>query len=506
MKKILMLAITGSLLSTSALAQTDTTKTETEWSSDKSNGGWQEKFGNKMTEKVQKFKDKKNAPVDATTTRSIMMIAGEWPENNKVVTYTPYGSSGMLQGGQYIYIKMVKGNGGYVNEIHTGYYLNEDKSIKDPEVWEGYSSDLYTGNLWYFKEPFSFEYWVTNSGRIYLTENSLVAYKVVDKTTEEVKDISVIAGKKGKNEGTWKKEIEAYRRFALDKQVEDAAIIKKAEADFRAEHSLENKEVTDIKVEYLYGEGEEGAEVGSYVYVGLVVTLADGTVDKTHNIGGNLYIEDFIDASEDLNKDYKKDKYGGNCHCGSGGLSVEGNKAPGERDIYTTTIKPKYAGDASVTITLPLVYRTTVERSSPGGTYDIEIKTTKHTETGEELNYVKFRKGDYAKIKLDGTLDVSVAGTTGMTGSDGKDCYKEWCTAGDSGDGGDGSDGGDVSVVKTSDVKRLKINLYAYAGGAGMPGMKGHALGDNGTDGKMGEMGSPGASGYTSEKVGTVKF
>jgi hypothetical protein len=502
MKNTFILAAASLFLTLSAFAQGDTTS----WDSDKSDGGWQEKVGNKIIEKVQKVKDKKNAPVNALVTESIVTVAGRWSKNNKLSTFAPYGLYGALKGGRYVYITMVDDENGYVKDVHVGFDLNDDKSIKNPLIYEGYISDLYMGNLWYFKDPFSFEYWATNSERIFMTDNSVVFYTVVDKKTEEVKNLGYVAGKKGKNVASWENETEAYRRFALDKQEADKIIIKQAEADFRAKYSLEHKEVTDIQVVYLNDEGVKGAEVDGYVKVGLIATLADGTKDKTHNLGGNLYIEDFIDDSGDLNKEYKNDKYGGNCHCGYGSLRVKGNKAPGEKDVYTAVIKPKYAGAASVTITLPLVYRSIVETRSAGATYNVKIKMTKHSETGEDLVYAKLGKTNYVKIKLDGTLGIDVSGSSGGGGSNGRDCYDNGCTAGDSGDGGDGGDGGDVSVIRAKNVTRLKLNLSANAGSGGMPGMKGHALGDYGTDGYMGTMGSPGSSGSTSEKVGSVSF
>lgn len=502
MKKSFIISLVSIFLALTAFAQQDTT----DWDSDKSDGGWQEKFGNKMSEKLQKIKDKRNAHVDASVTESIVTVAGRWSKNNKLISFKPYGTSGMLKGGQYVYVKLVDDNNGFVKDVHIGWDLNDDNTLSNPAVYEGFISPLYMGNLWYFKEPFSLEYWTSRSRRIYLTDNSLVAYTVVDKATEEVKDIDFILGKKGKNEGTWMKEIEAYRRFAIDKMAADEILITKAESDYREKYSLEHKEVTDIKVVYLDGEGEAGAEVGGSINIGLEVTLADGTKDKTHNIGGNLYIADFIDSSGDLNREYQTDKYGGNCHCRLGLLDVKGNKAPGMSDTYTTVIKPKYAGSASVTITLPLVYRTLVNVRSAGSLYNVKIKMTKHSETGEELAYVRLWKGHYVKIKLDGTLDIDVSGRTGETGKNGKDCSPNWCTAEDSGDGGTGSNGGSVSVLRAKDVTRLKINLAAYAGSGGMPGTPGKAWGDNGTNGTMGRMGSAGEEGITSNMVGTVSF
>lgn len=233
------------LLSINAYSQDDQAE---EWDTGKSNGGMIEKFGNKIGKKLTQIEKKRNAPVDAKVKQSLATIAKDWPANNKVVSFSPYGSSGMLQGGRYVYLQFKKDENNIINNVIVAFDLDDNKKLVNPKDYESYIPKMYLNNKWFFKDPLVKAYGGNTIEKIYVTPSSVVLYEVYDYGKPEVKDIIWIAGKKGKNQTAWMKEIEAFRRWGFEKDVTDQQDLAEAEKAFRAKYSLENKVVKGVKL------------------------------------------------------------------------------------------------------------------------------------------------------------------------------------------------------------------------------------------------------------------
>ena len=91
----------------------------------------------------------------------------------------------------------------------------------------------------------------------------------------------------------WVKEIEAYRRWFFEQREKDKVNLVAAEKANREKYTLKGKDIADIKIVYNDVSTLKGVVAGQTFTFGIEVTFADGSKDKTHNLGGNLYISDF---------------------------------------------------------------------------------------------------------------------------------------------------------------------------------------------------------------------
>ncbi|MFT7613969.1 MAG: hypothetical protein ACI9J3_002949 [Parvicellaceae bacterium] len=460
-----------------------------------------EKLALKLEEQRKKSQDKNNPKVESASTESIKAIAKRWDEQCERTNYKPPSIDGKLERRGVTQINFIKDSVGNIIAIHLGGDRLENGDIKKPKIYIPYDYEASDFTEAYFKDAMHI---------IYLTDKSVVEYSVDSKY--QVKWINKVIGEKGKSVKAWRKEIQAYRDYRDVRIAEDREARKQAEIANRAKYSLESKTVTDIKVVFI-GEKPKVAKVGTSLKFGLEVTLADGSKDKTHNIGGNLYLEDFKSNYSHLSgigSKYYVGKWGGHCHCYDATASFEGDAKPSEKDLTNITIESKFGGTGKGQLSLPIVYEKTTTFGR-GGMVKVYVKKIKHSETGETLFQCKV-DDRFVRIREGGALVIEAAGSMGPPGRTG--CCDKYpkddkIRPGPGGNGGNGSDGGAIIVVKDPNVKgssfQFRANVDAgLAGPAGAGGKCWNCLYNQ--NGESGRPGLPGEPGSISEKTGKVPF
>lgn len=517
MKKYIFLTIAALGLSIAVKGQSDSTK----WSTSRSNGGFSEKFFNAIKETKDERAVKKNAGVDSQVTESLAVKAAAWPAKNKLASFLPYPGTNWLKGDRYCYVNLEKDSTGTVTKIWTAFFLNEDGTQKEPTLYEAYASPMYHTNSWFFPDPlinsYDGQYKYNRDEGMYITDESIAWYKVNKWSEPEIKTLIGVVGKKGKNVSTWTKEIEAYRRWAMEKQKADIEDLTAAEKAFWKKHSLEHREVSAIQIVFTDETEQTGAVPGNSIRFGLEATFKDGSTDKTHNLGGNLYIEDFVVSGFQygdarwIGRDYKPDEWGGHAHKLGAELKVWNNTAPapGVADILNFKVKSKYQGRGEAVVRLPFHYPKAISLpcQADGMTTHIEAKLAKHSETGAPLIYCKVGKNHYLKFHAGGTLRADASGMPGIPGNNGSDCSEAYCHAGDGGDGGRGGRGGNITLaIDPAASGKFKPRLSADGGPGGDPGLFGKAWSDTGTDGNSGARGPKGSPGVVKVLTQSVSF
>jgi len=460
-----------------------------------------EKVAQKLEEQRKKSEEKKNPKDGPASIESIKEIATRWEEQCSKTNYKPPSFDGKLERRGITQANFIKDSAGNVIAIHLGGDRLENGDIKKPKIYLPYDYEASNFTEAYFKDAMHI---------IYLTDKSIVEYSVDSKY--QVKWINKVIGDKGKSVKAWRKEIQAYRDYRDVRIAADREALKQAEIAHRTKYGLEGKTVTDIKIVHM-GSIPKAAEVGSSIKFGLEVTLADGTKDKTQNVGGNLYIEDFksdYPHFSGIGSEYYVGKWGGHCHCYNAEASFKGDAKPSENDLTNISIESKYGGSGKATLNLPIVYERTSE--FPGsGFISVYVKKIKHSETGETLFQCKINDR-YVRLREGGSLVVNANGSMGMPGREGccdkyPDDVKE--RPGPGGNGGNGTNGGTITVIKDPNVKGSSFKFTGYvngglAGPAGQGGRCYNCLYDQ--HGKNGQPGIAGKDGSISERTGKAPF
>jgi hypothetical protein len=367
---------------------------------------------------------------------------------------------------------------------------------------------------------------------LYMTETTIIQYRMANRTSMQIEECygdKVSIGKA-------KKEIVAFREYT-DVAVEaDREAIANEEKANRAKYGLEDKEVASIEMVFPEGKPTKVRSGVDYKF-GLEITLADGTVMKTHNIGGEAYMEDFV-ASDykgavwGPGSEYTTGSYGGHMHNTSG--SFRPKAAAEGKDVFTVTIAPKYKGAGKTTVSFPIEYPNGQKYSCNGESgYDtpgsrgvaggraghgcplvIEVKIVKHSETGADLYLCKITDGftqsvSYLKFnKSDGSLHVDAYGGTGGTGAEGDPKKEgEYGQPGQGGTGGNGGNGGEIVLILDPAASGLDFTYEVRAGYGGSGGSGGFCWScPYGSRGKGGSAGSAGSAGSFKKETKKVTF
>ena len=429
----------------------------------------------------------------------------------------------MLKQGSYRHVRFVSDAEGNVTSIQVGDYLDENDEIKDPREFTPY---LYGGS------SFTEAYFFNSMHVLYLTEESIVSYTL--DTEYRVKSLNYVIGKRGKNAGKWRKEIQAYRDLRDEKIAADREALRQAELESREKYGLEGKSIKSINIVQVNDASSGTVRAGTSVQVGMEVTFEDGTIDKTHNLGGNLYPEDFettFESSYNIGSEYSTGQWGEHCHCKEVSVAVPFGVKPGERDVLKGSISSKYHNGIEAEVEWIIDYGATASYQMGGmsGSYGskgyggghgsdggdggdgpelhVYVTSITHSETGEALYYC--RLGDtYKKVKENSTLHVSSVGGNGGTGGDGSDAHDDDNgNAGDGGNGGNGGNGGRIILHKDPSVKNLEFDPNVSGGYGAYPGSGGKCWNcDWYSDGRTGTMGSNGSSGSSTTRIEKVTF
>ncbi len=363
---------------------------------------------------------------------------------------------------------------------------------------------------------------------IHLTDESVICYHL--DSEYRVAGLKWCAGKKVKYKPTIGM-IQALRDHR-EKTVEgDREAIAQEEIEHRAKYTLEGKNVASI--EAVFPDGKPGHLVdGSSVDIGFKITLDDGTVMKTSNIGGHAYVEDLVEEGENcyisgVGSDYSPATYGANPKTKA---VLRGNVHNFSKDKATVTIKPKYGGSAVLTLDFTVLFKDNEIYScegedgypgyaggAPGGRaghgcpVDVEIKLIKHTVTGDPLYIARIKDnftGKVTKIKFNSGLQVNVRGGMGGTGANGSDKQSgEYGVPGKGGTGGTGGNGGDINLVLDPSAKNVDFTYKNGAGSGGNGGRGGTCWScPNGDDGPQGDRGASGSSGSFDKTIRSVNL
>lgn len=295
-----------------------------------------------------------------------------------------------------------------------------------------------------------------------------------------------------------------------------------AELAKRKKYTLEGKTITKISPIWIDKEPNGGIIAGNLYSIGLEVTFADGTKDKTINAGGNLYNCDFTAISTtaqitDFDSDYEmnsKGKYIGDVSR----LSVL-TQTLNKTDKISVKISNKFGGTYAYTLELPIIYpkENTIfngggdamggtisgqggGRGGHGMSIEVQLTAKKHAVTGTKYYMYKVTNTVTKGVKYGrftgGKLDIDASGGKGGSGARGYESTSSSSKPGRGGAGGNGGNGGNVIVKVDPSAKNVIINVDVSGGTKGYGGRGGRcsfdcpysdgADGPNGSDGKKG--------------------
>lgn len=459
---------------------------------------------------------------DEPETRSLTEIVKGW-EDGEYKLYRPYGSSTMLKYKGKEDLTFVKDDNGEVVKIIVG----------NNTEFEPYS---------YGGTDFMDSYFMNHMNVLFVSDEYIIRYHL--ETSEyTVKGIDAIYGKKIRYKKAMQI-VQEYRDYSDEKIESDREAIKQAEIAHREKYTLEGRTVTKIEAVFPGKPGPPAAvTVGSFIDVGFELTLEDGTVMKTSNIGGHAYVEDLeIKSSSNctitgVSMPYQPGAYGANPMMRAKLKVSKTSQKPGASDEATITVGSQYGGTGEFTMSFEIVYPSSVKYTCTGeGGYDgyasgddghraghgcpvtIEVKETKHTVSGESLYHIKITDeftNDVSWYKLynlgpggGSTLEVNVTGGIGGAGAPGKSHQDDdYGKPGTGGNGGEGGDGGDIHVILDPSVKHLEIDYSNNGGSGGDGGLPGSCFScPYGSDGDHGKRGPGGVAGTYKEEVGEVRF
>ncbi|MGV6861836.1 MAG: hypothetical protein ACWA41_08685 [Putridiphycobacter sp.] len=297
-----------------------------------------------------------------------------------------------------------------------------------------------------------------------------------------------------------KETLDNYRKTIKKNQVdarndrkEQNAEIAKKEAE---ENTLKGKSVKSIQVKFV----DTPKEIGmlSVVQIGFIVTLADGKILKTKNLGGKTPYTDFkVEA--------KSGDYSG------GDFKVSNDCNTIIDDKIYLTVYSKYQTNIKGEFSYPLNYKSniyyqyqggggafgrgsTVGYSEHGGNgkdgRDIQIATERLTINGNPViqytiydNYGQVLA--LAKVHEDYKITINLNGGNGGNGADGRHCH-----SGNGGNGGDGGNGGSATLSGSA-KNHHNIIITTQGGRAGTGGSpKVNSVNYRGQNGANGSNGS----------------
>lgn len=401
--------------------------------------------------------------------------------------------------------------------------VKEDNQVKF--VYFGTYSDVKYADKYYpLKVDGSDEvfcYTEGHTGSFVLYRNTIIQFRPEGYQKPDIMRIENIYGEKiPHNEAlAYVKKVQAQYRANFKQKELDAIAARKA---YRAENTLESKKIAKIETKVLETKLTKGNDGTTYekVSVGFIVTLADGKVLKTENLGGTVFIGDIKATSTANGKSsympaefsFAPDaaKYKGS----SGTLYYKVNE-PFAKDKVEYTFSSVF--DPSVTTTYAITAKygnnLNVNKTVYNAPLRIEVTTTKHSETNEPLYLVKVTDGSnnqfhYYKLSKKGMkAHFNSPGEHGHSGVDGH-TKRERDGSGPPARGSDGrrgGNGGAIEVVLDPSATDFEYtyNIAAGVGGTGGRGgiCHGCSYGSHGEDGNRGPSGLVGTHKKEVKKV-----
>jgi hypothetical protein len=493
-------------------------------------------FLEKMKNKVNNIGKSGTADLEKLTIADVDQAKLAEAFTSKQYTRYKYSTSQIkicaADGSQELFFK--KNTDGAVEAI---YYGNASTSFDKKQAFlpvysesplvKKYTSGSGDGNL-IFHNNTIINYKRTSNG-LFIQElyGASIPYKLVNSYIAKVEQLHLTAEKEGK-------------KVRSDKFEKDRAAKKAEEEKFlaeekirRAKYSLENKVVTKIEVS-LIEKLDRTIRPKDTRRVGITVTLADGTIMKSKNLGGNLYPQDIMVESNvgryaeinALGAAYKPKS--SNTRRITIGLKKSYSYEPQHNGQVVFTFKPKYKGTTSTTLSMeikPLDGNLVIDaRGRNGASYErpstdggdatdgqdmtISVKKIKADNTIGYTYWAKWTIGNQTKYsKFTGKLDIDARGGYGGEGSMGKVFFKGGGKPPKGGDGGNGGDGADCTIILDPSASGLSYDIKLQPGVGGQ-GLRGAGCDDcaYGEDGEHGKDGKIGKEGTLTKKVEKVNF
>jgi hypothetical protein len=355
---------------------------------------------------------------------------------------------------------------------------------------EAYSADL-------LKFP---AYYSTTTSDIVVTviDKKLYYYSWSIKTGAKIKYILT-----DKSVGSYedeKEKLDTYRKELLPLQEnarqERSDLKSELAAKEAAENTLEGKEIKKIEVKLVDDPGDIGHL--TIVAIGVEVTLADGTLLKTKNLGGKTPYSDFVFEVS-----------GGDYAGGDFKVANDARKIPGDK--ITVKARSKFSNNQiQGQLNHPINYKSeifyqyqgrggqlgrpnTVGISKHGGNgtdgRSVNVLAELNTINGESVNEITITdaiSGELlttSKLHVDSPVTINVCGGRGGDGADG-----DYASDHNGGNGGDGGNAGYVTLMG-SGAESIQLSVLS-TGGRGGNGGKGKTTYDvHGTNGSKGSDG-----------------
>lgn len=292
--------------------------------------------------------------------------------------------------------------------------------------------------------------------------------------------------------------IESYRKSIKKEQSGARSERKEEKAELAAkeaeENTLKGKSIKSIEVKFVDTPKDLG--LLSIVGIGFEITLKNGKVLSSKNLGGKTPYSDFEVSTQ-------SGSYAG------GDFKVSNNSADIIDDHIYLSVQSKYGNGPTKSFTHPLNYKSDVAYQYQGnrGSFgrgatvgytrhgkdggdgkDIQLEANEEIINGNKVIHYKIysASGQFltsAKVHKDYKIKINLNGGSGGNGARGKDSHD-----GNGGDGGNGGNGGDITITGTA-KNHPNIVITNSGGRGGNGGAAESASNRNGSRGSNGSNG-----------------
>lgn len=292
---------------------------------------------------------------------------------------------------------------------------------------------------------------------------------------------------------TYRKSIKNKQVGAREERKEENAAIAAKEAE---ENTLKGKSIKSIKLKLI----DPPSEIGMFtvVKVGIEVTLTNGKVLKTKNIGGKTPYTDFSSNTK-----------GGDFSGGDFKVANDSRNIP--TDKIEIEVWSKYDSKIKADLSHPINYKNDIFYHYTGSSgahgrgavvgvsqngrngsngRSVNIRAESRVINGENVSEIVITNASTgeilaeAKINNTHTLYVNTSGGYGGNG-----CRGSHAHSGNGGNGGDGGDGGDITVTGSA-AYTLQLEATTDGGNGGSGGSAKNSYNSKGSNGSNGRNGS----------------
>lgn len=405
-----------------------------------------------------------------------------------------------LETGSYqVYKVLEKGYNKYVFELAkkkwpVEFFKNGEECSKILVKRVGIIDEFYEADL-----PGYPAYYLTNSSNVVVTVIDKKIYYYTWTASKGATLKYILSMSKPSLVTTEKEALNKYRRTIKSQQSGSREVRIKENAEIAAkeaeENSLKGKSIKSINIKLVNPNVDAG--MFSVVGIGMEVTLTNGKVLKTKNLGGKTPYSDFESTVT-----------GGDFTGGDFKVSNDTREIPG--DVISLKVWSKYNKSVSGKLSYPLNYKNNVfyfyqgNGGSGGNAHthglskhggngkdgrSVNVTAEKVTVNGQNvtkitvIDAISYKVLSEAKIHIDNQVTLNVSGGNGGRGADGH------FDGEDGGNGGDGGNAGSVSVTG-SGASQIKMSVNVQGGNAGAGGEGNESYDRRGRSGSRGRSGT----------------